>query len=301
MKWSERGTWDEYYKNTKPRSGIDFLQQFRIESEFNEPIKRFLDGALLGIDTGILDIGAGPLSGTYLDDGKRYTRVDFSPHAFFFNVPNADSAVAQAVSLPFSDRSFDAVLSKGVYGYQSQPNRMIQEMIRVLRPGGGFILIDDEADVPCGEINKAVDFQPEVLAMEIARLGIAWVRVHKLKEMFATIKGKEVRGTMTAIVGMKHMSNRERLERYRGHDNYFLHGRRLIREVMGNIPSVSVLDYGAGAVALSSGCFHCASLQKHQPPVVAYDPQSYLVRIPDDSADTLWTHQDPAGNQFDLI
>ncbi|MDT4954036.1 MAG: hypothetical protein QOJ02_2174 [Acidobacteriota bacterium] len=50
----------------------------------------------------------------------------------------AEVQQAEAVDLPFPDASFDYVYSHGVLHHIEQPRRAVQEIFRVLRPGGRF-------------------------------------------------------------------------------------------------------------------------------------------------------------------
>ena len=45
---------------------------------------------------------------------------------------------ADGRNLPFPDASFDYVYSHGVVHHSDEPRRIVQEIFRVLRPGGGF-------------------------------------------------------------------------------------------------------------------------------------------------------------------
>ncbi len=54
--------------------------------------------------------------------------------------PRAGFEVADAQSLPFEDRTFDATVSALVLNFVPQPNLMISEMVRVTRSGGTVAL-----------------------------------------------------------------------------------------------------------------------------------------------------------------
>lgn len=56
--------------------------------------------------------------------------------------PSVDLRVASADRLPFADGSFDAVVSCNVFHYLREPVTALREMLRVLRPGGAFVLTD---------------------------------------------------------------------------------------------------------------------------------------------------------------
>ena len=50
----------------------------------------------------------------------------------------ADVVVADATNLPFPDNNFDYVYSHGVLMHSSEPRRIVDEIFRVLCPGGRF-------------------------------------------------------------------------------------------------------------------------------------------------------------------
>ena len=50
----------------------------------------------------------------------------------------AEVQQAEAVDLPFPDQSFDYVYSHGVLHHIEEPRRVVEEIFRVLRPGGRF-------------------------------------------------------------------------------------------------------------------------------------------------------------------
>ena len=57
-------------------------------------------------------------------------------HAAQQGITNVRFEVGNIYKLPFPDDSFDAVLAHAVLNYLSEPLRALQEMYRVLRPGG---------------------------------------------------------------------------------------------------------------------------------------------------------------------
>lgn len=54
--------------------------------------------------------------------------------------------LADAEALPFGDRSFDAVTCRIAPHHFSDPERFLAEVVRVLRPGGWFGLVDNMVD-----------------------------------------------------------------------------------------------------------------------------------------------------------
>lgn len=109
----------------------------------------------------LLDVGAGGGRHTALWARERYiaTATDISPLAISQVAEWARQEnlamiveVAEADALPFSDESFDGVLSFGVLYYSSyvRMRRAITEMWRVLKPGGrAFVMVKSDADSRC--------------------------------------------------------------------------------------------------------------------------------------------------------
>ncbi|GGD11491.1 class I SAM-dependent methyltransferase [Pontibacillus salipaludis] len=56
---------------------------------------------------------------------------------------NVDAVVADAEELPFLDESFDSVICRIAAHHFPNPERFIQEVARVLKKGGAFVLIDN--------------------------------------------------------------------------------------------------------------------------------------------------------------
>jgi len=62
-----------------------------------------------------------------------------------------------ASSMPFPDNTFDFLLCRAAFKNFGQPVRALQEMCRVLKPGGRGLIIDLRRDASMDEINQAVD------------------------------------------------------------------------------------------------------------------------------------------------
>jgi SAM-dependent methyltransferase len=56
-------------------------------------------------------------------------------------------ALAEGERLPFTDASFDAVLSVGGFNFYSDPERALKEMARVTRPNGRVVVADELPDL----------------------------------------------------------------------------------------------------------------------------------------------------------
>ncbi|MDR3592139.1 MAG: class I SAM-dependent methyltransferase [Negativicutes bacterium] len=106
---------------------------------------------LLDIKPGIytLDIGCG--TGIYTNElcqaGARVVGVDISPEMLAIaadkNRQHGDTVsflAADAAALPFADESFDLVTSISAMEFYEKPRESLQEMYRVLRPGGHMLV-----------------------------------------------------------------------------------------------------------------------------------------------------------------
>lgn len=84
----------------------------------------------------VLEVGAG--SGLLQDVVERYTAIDLSTRASrFFHKP---FLAASATRLPFRDNTFDGLWSIWVLEHVPNPERALEEMRRVIKPGGHLLL-----------------------------------------------------------------------------------------------------------------------------------------------------------------
>jgi ubiquinone/menaquinone biosynthesis C-methylase UbiE len=56
--------------------------------------------------------------------------------------------------MPFADDSFDLLTCSAAFKNFSEPHRALEEMYRVLRPGGAALVVDLHKDVAMSEIRK---------------------------------------------------------------------------------------------------------------------------------------------------
>ena len=60
-------------------------------------------------------------------------------------------------AMPFKDDSFDLLVCRAAFKNFSEPEKALEEMYRVLRPGGTGLIIDLRRDTPMPEIKKYVN------------------------------------------------------------------------------------------------------------------------------------------------
>jgi SAM-dependent methyltransferase len=96
-------------------------------------------------DKAVLDVGcgAGVDLARFARGGARCTGVDLTEAAIALARQNfdqqgltADLRVANGEALPFADGTFDFVFAHGVVQYTADPQRLANEVRRVLKPGG---------------------------------------------------------------------------------------------------------------------------------------------------------------------
>ncbi|MDU0814646.1 class I SAM-dependent methyltransferase [Bacillus siamensis] len=69
---------------------------------------------------------------------------------------DVDFRHGDAAQIPFDDESFNLVVCRAAFKNFAQPVKALNEMKRVLKPGGKAVIIDFKGDVPKADINKFV-------------------------------------------------------------------------------------------------------------------------------------------------
>ena len=93
------------------------------------------------IGTSVLDLGSG--TGAAFDQLLNYETTAIDPDKKMLELNTFENKVlGSAENLPFEDNSFDNVFCCFVWRNVSDTNKALQEVYRVLRPGGRFILLD---------------------------------------------------------------------------------------------------------------------------------------------------------------
>ncbi|MEH2096958.1 SAM-dependent methyltransferase [Nostoc sp. 'Peltigera membranacea cyanobiont' 213] len=111
-----------------------------------------LQGLTIHSDTQVLDLccGSGQTTHFLVKNSQNVTGLDASPKSLEraqLNVPEASYVEAFAEEMPFADNLFD-VVHTSVALHEMQPQQLrkiINEVYRVLKPGGVFTLIDFHA------------------------------------------------------------------------------------------------------------------------------------------------------------
>lgn len=97
----------------------------------------------------------GPYSITGLDISHAFVEIA-SKKAVEAGV-HVDFRQGNASSLPFAGDTFDFLLCRAAFKNFGQPVRALQEMCRVLKPGGRGLIIDLRGDASPESMNQAVD------------------------------------------------------------------------------------------------------------------------------------------------
>ncbi len=95
----------------------------------------------------VLDLGCGEGYGADLlaDRAAEVAGLDLAPEAVYharlkYHRPNLHFDYGDVYALPYEDDRFDAVVSLQVLEHLHEPDRYMQEIVRVLRPGGRAFL-----------------------------------------------------------------------------------------------------------------------------------------------------------------
>jgi SAM-dependent methyltransferase len=132
------------------RRSVDLFRAFLVEQTDPDRFYRALAAdsvAQLGRyvsvrDTVVLDVGGGPgfFASAFEDAGARYVRLEPEAHDMAGGVPDAGAGLgalrASGMELPVRTGSVDVCYSSNVLEHVPEPTRMLDEMVRVTRPGG---------------------------------------------------------------------------------------------------------------------------------------------------------------------
>ena len=124
------------------RGFFEDLDQYHFEKLHHLPRLVKFDG-YRGRDVLEVGCGAGVDLARFARGGAHVTGIDLTPSGIELATANfeqqglaGDFRVASGEALPFADDSFDLVYAHGVVQYTANPQRLVEECRRVLRPGG---------------------------------------------------------------------------------------------------------------------------------------------------------------------
>lgn len=127
-----------YTEDPKTKRGLDYEQTAKAAAEhfgIEGLVREFVQEHGLQ-NKKVLEVGSG--RGYLQDIVSDYTGLDLSPSvAKNYHKP---FVAGSATEMPFPDSSFDAIWSVWVLEHISEPERALQEMRRVLKPGGLLFL-----------------------------------------------------------------------------------------------------------------------------------------------------------------
>ena len=121
-----------------------------------------IETAGIRADMRVLDVGSGPghISAQLAETGAQVTGVDIAPQmvsAAQEHFPEVEFHEANAESLPFDDRTFDAVTCCYTVHHFARPELAFREFLRALKPGGRFVFVHTLAMEFAGPVFTAID------------------------------------------------------------------------------------------------------------------------------------------------
>jgi ubiquinone/menaquinone biosynthesis C-methylase UbiE len=115
--------------------------------------------------------------------------------------------LGDAARMPFRDAKFDFLVCRAAFKNFSSPVEALQEMHRVLKPGGRALIIDLRRDAPSKSVNQAVDEM---------RLGAVNSAITKLTFRFMLLKRAYTRQDFEKMLAMTPFQNVEVREELTG-------------------------------------------------------------------------------------
>jgi len=181
------------------------------DRKFNRPVKEFLINELADIgDEDILDVGSGVFPETYLPDDK----IDQTTKTDFIDIPTESrehfvKIDANNLSSSFGESTFGAVIMKQVYTHLENPDGAIDQVNKVLKKGGKFILIDweegeeveEERNISNSVPEMVTGFNSEKMMKKIEDFGFESLKRKVLVEKTTTAVNYKVH--LSAIVARK--------------------------------------------------------------------------------------------------
>jgi len=131
--------------------------------------QRFLSALGEAVQKSVLDLACGPgiLSAAIAKGAREVVAFDLTPQmlkkaaqrCLEAGVDNVTFREGNATELPFADAAFDAVVTRLSVHHFDRPGRVFEEIFRILRPGGSFVIADViSLEVPAeAELQNAIE------------------------------------------------------------------------------------------------------------------------------------------------
>lgn len=102
---------------------------------------RFLRPRMHQMEGRVLDVGCGEMPfRAYLPSEVQYQGLDVAEAVSFGMRDNPDIVHFDGVNIPFPDQSWDGIICTEVLEHTENPEALISEMYRVLKPGGTILI-----------------------------------------------------------------------------------------------------------------------------------------------------------------
>ncbi|RCX17164.1 excisionase family DNA binding protein [Anaerobacterium chartisolvens] len=174
----------------------------------DEILKKLLDMELLKSDMTVVDLGAGDgyISISVAPRVKKVIAVDISQgmlkelekKAFRENLKNIDTVLTDGGEISLEDSSVDMVCASMVLHHIEEPEASIEEMYRVIKPGGSVFVLDFVQHGDRALMEKMHDKWPGFDVGEMEELfmqaGFRDIKIEKDFDCDGASKGKGIKG-----------------------------------------------------------------------------------------------------------
>ncbi|MCP4803972.1 MAG: class I SAM-dependent methyltransferase [Proteobacteria bacterium] len=143
-------------------------------ARYYQPAYRYIAGSLELTSGAILDVGCGPgwvaIHASVGNPELDCVGIDLSPDMVRLaernrgNRLNCTFKVMDAAEIIYPDATFDRIVAVQTMHHWSDPDAILRELHRVLKPAGQLVLLDADADgdVPSGWIARRGPWPPDV-------------------------------------------------------------------------------------------------------------------------------------------
>jgi ubiquinone/menaquinone biosynthesis C-methylase UbiE len=145
---------DAYVRSAGHATGPDLQRMLALATP--SPTDRMLDIATGGghVARTFAPLVASVIASDLTPEILTHAEKAFADHG----LENVETAIADAEDVPFGDATFDIVTCRIAPHHFPRPDRFVQEVARVLAPGGRFILVDSTVEPgPNGDAFNAVE------------------------------------------------------------------------------------------------------------------------------------------------